>query len=76
MVQQETFKVIDLKNLNKDQKEIIRYINKQVLEHQHMFLEQPAEILISNIDYKKLVGDEDKNSYSYLLLSTIKIYHI
>lgn len=75
-MEKQTSKKIDLKLLNKDQKEIIRYINKEIINYQQVFLEQPTEILISKTDYKKLVGDEDDTSYSYLLLSTIKIYHI
>lgn len=70
-------KAIDLKNLNKQQKEIVRYLNQQILEHQHVFHEEPTELLVSKGDYKKLIDEED-NTYKYLTLGSkeIKIYSI
>ena len=69
------FKEINLKNLNKKQKEVVTYLNKMILEHQQVFQSQPEELLISKYDFNLLLEDiEDKQDY--LLLGKIKIYHI
>lgn len=68
-------KQLNLKELNEEQKDVIKYINKMILEHQQVFQIQPEELLISSKDFNIL--DEDKN-LKYLTLGTskIKIYKV
>lgn len=72
-MKEENIMVINLKELTPEQKNIIKYINKQILEHQQVFQAQPEEILISEKDFNTLSFLEEP---TYLLLGKIKIYKI
>lgn len=66
------FKQIDLKNLNQEQKRIVKYLNNMIIEHQQVFQEQPEELLITKKDFELITKEEVK----YLLLGKIKIYKV
>lgn len=71
------FKEIVLKELNKEQKDIIREINIGIIEHQNVFHEQPEELVISRLSFKQLINNpEEEESIKYLLLGKIKIYSV
>jgi hypothetical protein len=72
---------INLKELNKTQKDIVRNLNNQIIEYQNIFQEQPEELLISKREYIELISStkvdiKDAAKYKFLLLGKIKIYHV
>lgn len=69
---------INLKTLNTAQKEIVRYLNNQIIEHQMIFEEQPEELLISKHDWNIMLENLEykETKHKYLLLGKIKIYHV
>lgn len=68
-------KKINLKELNEEQKKVIKYINNMIIEHQQVFQTQPEELLISSRDFSIL---DSNPSLKYLTLgvSNIKIYKV
>ena len=66
---------IDLKSLNKEQKDIVKYINNMIIEHQQVFQLQPEELLISSRDFS-LLNDDKSIKYLTLGTSQIKIYKV
>lgn len=69
-------KSLNIKELSKEQLRVIRHINNQIIEHQQVFDLQPEELLVTKEDFKLLSGSEELDKYKYLLLGSIKIYHI
>lgn len=67
------YKVIDLKDLNKEQKEVIKHINNMIIEYQQIFQDQPEELVVSQKDFSTLCYS---TSYKYLLLGKIKIFNV
>ena len=67
-------KKIDLKEINKQQKDVIKNINNMILEYQQVFSEQPTELVISKRDFNILTDlDNDINMVS---LGEISIYPV
>ena len=69
----EEYKVIDLKNLNKEQKEVIKHINNMIIEYQQIFQDQPEELIVSQKDFKEL---SEYVEHKYMLLGKIKIFSV
>lgn len=69
----EEYKKIDLKNLNQEQKKVIKHINNMIIEYQQVFQDQPDELIISSRDFKELSEDI---KYKYMLLGEIKIFSV
>lgn len=69
-------KEIKLKELNQEQKDVVKYINKMIIEHQQVFLYQPEELLISSRDFDIL--NQPKEDIKYLTIGNekIKIYKV
>lgn len=66
-------KELKLKELNEQQKQVVKHINNMIIEHQQIFQSQPEELLISNKDYNILSLTEELD---YITLGKIKIYSI
>ena len=69
----EEYKVIDLKNLNKEQKQVIKHINNMIIEYQQIFQDQPEELIISSRDFNELCNQE---KFKYVLVGKIKIFSV
>ena len=68
-----TFK-IDLKNISKKQKEVVKHLNNMIIEYQQIFNEQPTELVISKRDFN-ILTDSDEN-INIVFLGEISIYPV
>lgn len=66
-------KELKLKEINDEQKKVVKHINNMIIEHQQIFQTQPEELLISKKDYNILSLNEE---IDYITLGKIKIYSI
>ena len=69
-------KEIKLKELNQEQKDVVKYINKMIIEHQQVFLYQPEELLISSRDFDILNNPHEDIKYLTIRNEKIKIYKV
>lgn len=67
------FKEIKLKELDDNQKKVVKHINNMIIEQQQIFNQQPEELLISKKDFELLSSKEE---IDYLALGKIKIYSV
>lgn len=64
---------IDLKEINKQQKDVIKRVNLMIIEYQEVFSEQPEELVISKYDFNILSNNEPQD---YMVLGKIKLYSV